>query len=235
MLDLTVILPSVGRPTLARALRSLLQQRGHALRWEAVVVGDSHKDTWREGLQAIPTLLQELMRPLPQSNDPFRRLLRYVEHDGGQHAWGHPQRNFGPTVAQGRYVSWLGDDDLYLQGAFAAIESAIRERDPEQGPFLFRWIAPWRAILWQTQGQLEMGWIDAECIVTPNIPARLGEWTMRYQGDFDFIVGTIAKWQPLGIEPIWRPEIIAQAQPTEQEDWTRLTALSREAALEGAH
>jgi len=30
--------------------------------------------------------------------------------------------------------------------------------------------------------------------VTPNDPARLGAWTDRYVGDFDFLTSTLAKY-----------------------------------------
>jgi glycosyltransferase involved in cell wall biosynthesis len=213
---LSVIIPTVGRDTLERTLRSLAQQAS-ALPWEGILVGDTYDRTWAAQLPRAERL----------ANDHPH--LRYVAHDGGQHAWGHPQRNYGATVARGRYLAWLGDDDVYLPGAFAAIARAILSRKPGsivEAPrprvFLFRWIAPWKQVLWHTAGFLgeEPGHIDAECIVCPNVPARLGTWTNRYQGDFDFIRETIDLWG--GLERVaWRPEVIAQAQPSEAEDWTR--------------
>jgi hypothetical protein len=221
---LSVIIPTVGRATLARTVRSLAQQAS-ALSWEGILVGDTHAGTpggpptWAAQLPLAARLAED---------DPH---LRYVEHDGGQHAWGHPQRNYGATVAKGRYLAWLGDDDVYLPGAFAAIARAIVRRKagsileaPRPRVFLFRWIAPWKQVLWHTAGFLgdEPGHVDAECIVCPNVPARLGRWTNRYQGDFDFIRETIDLWG--GLERVgWRPEVIAQAQPSEAEDWTRTT------------
>ena len=204
---LSVIIPTVGRPSLARTVRSL-QCQCSWLSWEAILVGDTHSGKWAPDLPAADALA---------ARDPH---LRYVEHDGGVHAWGQPQRNFGATVARGRYLAWLGDDDLYLPGAFDAIGKAIRSLD-EPRVLLFRWIAPWKQVLWHTAGFLgdEPGHIDAECIVCPNVPERLGTWTLRYQGDFDFIQETIACWG--GLErTIWQPEVIAQAQPPEAEDWT---------------
>jgi glycosyltransferase involved in cell wall biosynthesis len=206
---LSVIVPTVGRPSLARTVRSLLRQ-GDWLPWEAILVGDTFAGTWAHQLPAARALA---------ATDPR---LSYTECDGGVHAWGHPQRNHGPTVARGRYLAWLGDDDVYLPGAFEAIGRAIRahEDDPQGGRvFLFRWIAPWRMVLWHTAGYLgeEPGFIDAECIVCPNVPDRLGRWVNRYQGDYDFIAQTVELWG--GLERvIWQPEVIAQAQP--EEDWT---------------
>jgi len=202
---LSVIVPTVGRPSLARTLRSLLQQRS-ALPWELILVGDVHAGTYAETLRGVPGVLTGLTG------------VTYVEHDGGLHAWGHPQRNHGATIAIGRYLAWLGDDDLYLPGAFDAIHRAILA-SPEPRVHLFRWIAPWRGILWETPGVLQQDHIDAENVVCPNVPDKLGTWTNRYQGDYDFIAETVANWG--GVERVvWRPEVIAQAQPADHEDWT---------------
>ena len=205
---LTVIVPTVGRPSLARTVRSLLKQ-GEWLPWEAVLVGDTHAGTWAHQLPLARALAAQ---------HPER--LRYVEHDGGLHAWGHPQRNFGATVARGRYLSWLGDDDVYLQGAFEHLGRVLRRQEDDPRVFLFRWIAPWKAVLWEQAGFLAQDHIDAENIVCPNVPAKLGEWnSARYQGDYDMIADTVARWG--GVERVrWQPEVIAQAQPTEAEDWT---------------
>jgi|GEM_PF-3568186 len=205
---LTVIVPTVGRPSLARTVRSLLKQ-GDWLPWEAVLVGDTFAGTWAEQLPLARTLAAQ---------HPER--LRYVEHDGGLHAWGHPQRNFGATVARGRWLAWLGDDDVYLPGAFETLGRALRRQEDDPRVLLFRWIAPWKQVLWHTAGVLQEGLVDAECIVCPNVPAKLGTWNAaRYQGDFDFIKETTDFWNGPD-RLIWQPEVIAQAQPTEGEDWT---------------
>jgi glycosyltransferase involved in cell wall biosynthesis len=211
---LSVIVPTVGRPSLRRTLRSLLRQ-GDRLPWEAVLVGDTHAPnggpgTWAHQLPSAQRLAQ---------SDP--RFV-YTECDGGMHAWGHPQRNHGATVARGKYLAWLGDDDIYLPGAFEQLARALYRREDDPRVLLFRWIAPWKQVLWHTAGFLgeEPGHIDAECIVCPNVPAKLGVWRNRYQGDFDFIAETVERWGGLS-RVIWQPEVIAQAQPSEAEDWTQ--------------
>jgi Glycosyl transferase family 2 len=208
---LSVIVPTVGRPSLERAVNSLLRQ-GDWLPYEILLVGDTFAGTWAQGLERAKALAAQY---------PHR--IRYVEHDGGLHAWGHPQRTYGATVARGRYLAWLGDDDVYTRWAFLTLAHALREREATDDPrvHLFRWIAPWKQVLWHTAGFLgeEPGHIDAECVVCPNWPGKLGTWTNRYQGDFDMIRETVDLWG--GLERvIWRPEVIAQAQPTDAEDWT---------------
>jgi glycosyltransferase involved in cell wall biosynthesis len=206
---LSVIVPTIGRPSLERAVNSLLRQ-GEWLPYEVVLVGDVHDGTFCDDLDRAADLAAR-----------YPTLVRYVEHDGGLHAWGHPQRNFGATVARGHYLAFLGDDDIYLRGAFPTITRAIFAHEDDPRVFLFRWIAPWKTILWHTAGFLAQDHIDAECIVCPNVPDRLGVWNpARYQGDFDFIRETVEKWG--GLEKvIWQPEVIAQAKPSDAEDWTR--------------
>ena len=204
---LSVIVPTVGRPSLERTVNSLLRQ-GEWLPWEAILVGDTHAGTWTPQLGRAADLAAR-----------YSEHLRYVEHDGGCHAWGHPQRNHGATVARGRYLSWLGDDDIYVRWAFETLAQALGGREDAPRVHLFRWIAPWKQLLWHTAGYLEESHIDAECIICPNDPEKLGTWTNRYQGDYDFIRETVDRWG--GLERvIWQPEVIAQAQPTEAEDWT---------------
>ena len=211
---LSVVVPTVGRPSLQRTLRSLLRQ-GDRLPWEAVLVGDTFAPDGVTGTWAhqLPTAYE-----LAQSDPRFV----YTECDGGRHAWGHPQRNHGATVARGRYLSWLGDDDIYLRGAFETIARALRRREALDDPrvHLFRWIAPWKQVYWHTAGFLAQDHIDAECIVCPNVADKLGTWTNRYQGDYDFIAETVERWGGVG-RVLWQPEVIAQAQPSDGEDWTQ--------------
>jgi glycosyltransferase involved in cell wall biosynthesis len=179
---------------------------------------------WRADCELLGTAPDERAEYVPSGQ------LLYVEHDGGLHCYGQPQRNFGALVARGQYLAWLGDDDIYLPGAFASIAAHIRASEP--APHLFRWISPWKTLLWEAPGSIgvEPGHIDAECIITPNLEQYLGTWENRYQGDFDFIQGTLERWARAGVPPRWCAETIAQAQPSELEDWTRHDALTREQA-----
>jgi hypothetical protein len=52
--------------------------------------------------------------------------------------------------------------------------------------------------------------VGGHCMVVPNVPEKLGQWTDRYEGDFDFIEDTLKRWEPL--EPVWRQEVIVHAR-----------------------
>lgn len=192
------------------------------------MVGDSHAGTWRKQLDEVPLLLARLDSADEDTYVPTNRLL-YCEHDGGEHCYGQPQRQYGMTVARGQWLSWVGDDDIYLPGAFEAIRNAIQSLS-EPIPLLFRWISPWKMLYWHTPGFYgdAPGHIDAECIVAPNIPEKLGHWEHIYQGDFSFISETIKLH---GGKVLFLPEIIAQAQPAEAEDWTKQAQMREKVAV----
>lgn len=189
---LSVIVPTVGRPTLERTLQSIRSQRS-ADDVEIIIVGDAHKGTWREQLGSMPLLAA-------------RYDAVYVEHDGGSHCWGHPQRQYGAELADGEWLAWLQDDDVYAHGAFDAIEAGTRGQDV---PVLFRAAVPAGIIVWMRQEIAENN-IDANCIVTPNRPAQIGRWGSRYQGDFDFVRSTAELYDG---RVAWDERIIALARP----------------------
>ena len=219
--DLSVIIPTIGRPFLERTLRSILLQQT-TLTWEVVLVGDAHGEEWAKALTELPAMLDRL--EMPDGH------LQFWLHDGGQHIVGMPQRQFGMSVARGRWLVFMDDDNVYLPAAFEAIRRGIEIADskfllPGDPPvLLYRWIRPPafnRGIFWERAGSIgdEPGHIDAKNIVVANDPERLGRWGMRYSGDYDFVKETIALHEG---NVIYRPEIIALAEPEPEEDWTCL-------------
>lgn len=174
---LTVVVPTIGRATLPRALRSIREQVGPET-VELLCVGDTHGDEFRLALAAVPGLCAEFA-------------ARYVAHDGGQHCVGQPQRQRGMAEARGRWVMWGQDDSRWLPGAWAAIRASLRTHP--HGPRLFRVQTQWGFIVWQ-QRALAEGNCDADGICVPKDPARLGAWGRRYEGDWDFLRTTVALW-----------------------------------------
>lgn len=184
----SVIIPTTGRDTLERTLRSVRCQSS-AAEVEVLCIGDSHGDTWTAPLADVPALCA-------------RYDVRYLAHDGGLHAWGHPQRDYGATQAMGAWLLWLQDDDAYTPGAFAAIEAAVQG---PPGPRLFR-VHTWQAgLIWRTP-TLALGNIDADCLCAPRDLGKLGRWEPTYNGDFTMIAETCERW---GGTPQWCDAVIA--------------------------
>lgn len=135
---------------------------------------------------------------------------RWEEHDAGRAAWGHPQINYGMTVARGDYLLFQDDDDVYARGALVNVHRAIRRAPLAPHLFRFRAARFGGAAIWQQKGVIAVGMIGGHCMVVPNVPEKLGQWTDDYTGDYDFIEETLRLWEP--IAPVWREEVIVLAR-----------------------
>lgn len=198
--QLSIIIPTIGRATLNDTLRSLREQYNEAdilhnrTVLDIIVVGDSHNNDFAASLSSVSPLCREYD-------------AKYYEFDGGQHCYGHPQRNYGQAIATTPWLAYLQDDDIWTEGALTVILDSIK-RLPHC-PRLFRTHTWQCGVVWKRQ-ELYEGNIDANCIVVPNIPTKLGTWAMRYAGDFDFIKETCALWDN---EVIWEEYVIARGRP----------------------
>lgn len=187
---LSVVIPTIGRPSLDRLLDSIPDD--HSI--EVIVVGDTYDCDFIKDLAAARGRLS--------GNNRY-----WYMHDGGAHCWGHPQRNYGMSVATGQWLMFSQDDNVYAPGAFDAIAHAVAGN--HQRPLLFK-VMTWQAGVVWTAPMLREGDIDADCLVVPNVRAKLGVWTSRYNGDWDMLSHTAELWDnDIG----WRPELIASALP----------------------
>ena len=189
MTSLSIVVPTPDGgflPALFDSVRPQLHEDD-----EMIVVGDIHSAPLNE------------VRELVEAEG-----FRWLELDAGRHAWGHPQINYGIQQAKGDYLVFIDDDDVFAEDAFENIRSAVGELE-QPLPHLFRFHSPRNGTLWQ-QKVIGLGAIGGHEFVVPNIPEQLGEWTDRYEGDFDFIVSTLAKWPADSV--IWREELIALAR-----------------------
>jgi hypothetical protein len=196
---LTVICPTIGRDTLGRTLRSIRAQAPPEA-VEILVVGDTHGATFAEDLRRVPTVCANWD-------------ACYLEHDGGLHAWGHPQRTYAQTLAGGRWLWWLQDDDIAAAGAVATIREAIGLQSAPL-PCLFQ-TRTWQAgVVWKSH-DLRLGNIDADGLLAPNDPARLAPWPPEYNGDFTMIAETVERWGGLW----WNQGVIAIGHPKVRDLW----------------
>ena len=194
--QLTVVIATIGRPSLERALRSARPMGVPDVMVEIVVVQDTHLDTWAEGLETVPALCQKYN-------------ARLFSYDAGFHHYGHPQANFAMEQAVGNYISFCGDDDEYNVGAIQTILQTIKGQSRDRCPILFRAEMKWGVVLWKRpvkEEVLRVGSISAQNIVVPGDKDMLGVWgTERYAGDFDFIESTLAKYNG---RFTWNDEVI---------------------------
>lgn len=191
---LTVIVPTIGRPSLIHTLNSIARQpRSEHI--EVIVVGDTHGRTVEQ------IKYQDLDGELCD--------YRWMWYDAGFNCWGHPQRNFAMPHASGVYVTSLDDDDTWDPDAFAAIEEAImKDTAPTFHIFKMRYNSGdllWR---WPT---IKFGNIGTPMMVFPNRTKTIGSWGRAYEGDFMFLQTSVAG---MGEESVaWHDAVIAHINP----------------------
>lgn len=208
-LSVLIPTPGLGRP-LGRCLQSVREQPllpGD----EVLVIGDT-----AEG-------------PLPEVEATvasFGPQYRYLEHAGqvhtfvgdtDYHSFGHEQLNHGISRARGDLLVFQDDDDIFTEGALAAIRGAATEHPGR--PLLFRFVSRFRTLVWGAAKTIAQEHIGGHCFVVPNKPEWLGEWGPHYQGDYTFIRETLDRWPGLNGSPpgddavVWVDKVIALARP----------------------
>ena len=196
---LSVVIPTIGRPTLRRTLESLrVQPECEGV--EVLVVADT--------FGGAPATLEETRA------DVLERGFTMLEHDGGQHCYGQPQRTHGARTAKAPYVWFSQDDNIAAPDSLAAIGAAIDSQSAPR-PLFFRFRAFWGEIIWRAPF-LDLGNIDADCLVFPRHIAQSVEWGLRYEGDYD--AARAAYDLSLG-NVAWRDEIVAIARPRNGPMW----------------
>lgn len=171
---LSIITPTIGRPTLKRLVASVDTTWLDADEW--LIVGDT-----RHGVEPwVKPYVEELGHP-----------FRYLEYGKEESCYGHPQRNYAMTQArEGNYLVFNDDTDEFALGAIDMVREEIGRRDV--GPMLFSFEIDGGT--WSARNNIFPGLVGGHQIVTPNIPGKLGRWEQRYEGDFDFIEQTVALW-----------------------------------------
>jgi len=206
--ELAVVIPTVGRATLASTLDSLDAQPERDL-LEVLVVADTHG-----GLSAD---LEQARAHVREERDPA--IFHWREYDAGLHCWGHPQRMCGGRSATAPLVWYTQDDNVAAEGAVGLILEAAHFQ-ARRSPLFFRWLSPWRELIWRDE-HLLLGNIDADCLVLPRRIAERVQWGLRYEGDFDAAEdalrlsdGTVS----------WRDGLVSIARPDAPLCWWRPVA-----------
>ncbi|MDP5132230.1 MAG: glycosyltransferase, partial [Paraglaciecola sp.] len=110
MIELSVIIPTCNRgDLLQQAVMSVVAQQ--LANYEIIIVDDSTAPQQ-------PLFLQQLMVSAP---------IRYVVNNGAHGAAN--ARNFGVKQAQGAFITFLDDDDLYMPGRLHNMLQVMRSGD----------------------------------------------------------------------------------------------------------
>jgi glycosyltransferase involved in cell wall biosynthesis len=103
--SISVIIPTLGRPTLIRTLSSVLRQMH--VDDEIIVVADGHLDD-------VSDFFKDTLSPN----------IRYFEH-GPTRQWGAAQYDYGIFQARGDWAMFLPDDDYMPAGAMDAVRTGV--------------------------------------------------------------------------------------------------------------
>jgi hypothetical protein len=184
---LSIIVPTVGRPTLMRLLEEMEPDLGE--HDEVLVIGDGPQP---QAAWIVSTFV-----------DPR---IRYF--DGPEtHCFGNAQRQYGMTQATGSHLCFFDDDDHVLTGGLRILRVLAGNRPTTFT--LTRMLDKNGLVLWH-QPVVMQGNVSTQMILCPNVPTSLGQWGARYEGDYDFISSTLvlSRW------PVhWSTTLIGDCRP----------------------
>ncbi len=132
---------------------------------------------------------------------------------GAPYSWlGVEQINYAirSLPITGSHVFTLGDDDVFVPGAFAHLR-AIAAEDPLR-PLLYRFVAPWREVLWD-KPRLQIAKISGCCIAAPRIFVDEHPTAIEPTHDYRWIEAIVAKATAAGYPPRWIDYVAVVARP----------------------
>ncbi|MBU8895072.1 glycosyltransferase family 2 protein [Corallococcus sp. H22C18031201] len=155
-IDVSVVMPTHRREKeVVEAIRSALRQEG--VRVEVIVLDDTAEGTAREAVEAL--------------GDARVRYLKQEVPSRGKPAL---VRNHGATLAQGRYLHFLDDDDMLADGALHAMVGALDAR-PDAGVAV-GWVVPFSEDAdWLQDKRTYFEWAAKVGASTPN-----SAWTVAH-------------------------------------------------------
>lgn len=188
MKTICIITPTIGRPTLARALASGELAPGD----EWIVVGDGPQ----------PEAEQVVNQMGPQ--------YRYVEGSETRNR-GNEQRDLGMSLASADYLLFLDDDDVFTPGAIGVVHGFLEDL-PRPMPIIFRMHHNGH-IIWQSQ-ELWPGEVGGCMFCLPNVPGKLGRWAgwpNEQTSDLEFIKDTLRHYGRGDL--LWSGNVIVRCNP----------------------
>jgi hypothetical protein len=193
----SVIVPTTGRLTLSWTLKSLMSQT--QVGDEIIVVGDGSRPATRD-----------LCMMYQRGGAP----IKYSELSVGTSHCGAAQRDLAISIATGKWLTFMDDDDIYTRGALGVMRTAL-PMTPDK-PHIFRMQYNDRSgrVLWDVK-QFRICNLGTPMMVVPNRPG-LPKW-MRpaTTACFDwFWIEKVMSLYPTQ-QVAWHEDIIAMIRPTD--------------------
>ena len=146
-----------------------------------------------------PTLTQTLAALTPQLVHGDEILI--VRDSTGDH--GNTPRNHAIPRCAGTHLMFIDDDDQHAADALQLVRSKVRAR-PSRVHLFSMVYDDGRTV--HPRWPLQIGYVGTPMIVVPNQPGKVGLWSQRYEGDYDFINDTMTL---RGDAPVLHAEPIA--------------------------
>jgi len=191
-INVCVITPTIGRPTLRQTLTSALLTSSD--QW--LVVGDGPQP------QAA-ALVKEL-------RDQGLDYLEYLELDPPGGRYGHPARDLAMTRAKADYLLFLDDDDIFAPHTWPTIVYELGLYWAQ--PVIFRMVNGNGEVLWKDP-VLTVGNVGGSMVALPNRP-HLPFWAStsdRHGCDLEFIQAALGRYHPSEIR--WSAQILVICRP----------------------
>lgn len=206
----TVLVGTIGRPSIVNLVHSFVNQEGRTEGDQLILTIDGFER---------PEADIDRVNAAVEAHDGFRNGVVTLVYNAGYHHFGVPQINWAwqfDIIKKGSHILTIGDDDVFVPGAFAALRSKC-EANPNR-PILFRFVAPWREVLWDREGVLERGRISGCCMAAPrrfNAPHPTDPKATEPDPthDFDWIEGVVGRAKRAGHEAVWWDEVLVVARP----------------------
>jgi hypothetical protein len=195
--NFSVIIPTLGRDTLPKAIRSFIGelQAGD----EVIVVADGHQSWLRSRSLLYGSFGKEVLE------GHFRLITTDPTRDGGA-----SQRNYGISKAKGSWLLFIDDDDIYLPNGISMIRDQVSHGELQ--PYMFR-MQHGRSVIWAEEIVRHKN-VSTSMFVTPNVKGRIGKWegmgdTGR-SSDYVFIRSTLDKWPAKEGDLVWSDTVVAR-------------------------
>lgn len=121
---------------------------------------------------------------------------------------GATPRTKGMFSANGDYILFMDDDDIYTPTALSTIRKALVLNPNRIHIFPMASGPGWK--LPQYGLDVRVTNVSTQMIVLPNDPSKFGQWGLRRRGDYDFIASTVLLWDS---PPIWQSEVTTIWRP----------------------
>lgn len=193
MNSFSFIIPTLGRETIRKALRAVIEESQEGD--EILIIADGE-----DAYERIDKIYPVDCRP---------SWFQVWETDRTEERGGAPQRDLGVELAMGTWLLFIDDDDKYFPGGVTKIREVVSSGPLV--PHMFR-IDHARDSIWKDK-EVRNGNVSTQMFVTPNIRGLLGRWETddpepNRGSDLKFIESTLALWPEGSL--VWREEKIGR-------------------------